>query len=60
MNIDHPINTPSMMCLLPYDAQCLELEKERTKTLGKASIGGPWTLVNQDGVTQSDTDYRGS
>ena len=31
----------------------------QTKTIGKASIGGPWSLFNTEGRLVTDTDYRG-
>jgi protein SCO1/2 len=43
------------------------IEKERktktlarnVKTTGKAALGGPWVLVDQDGVPRTDASYRG-
>ena len=29
------------------------------KTVGKAALGGPWVLVDQDGVPKTDASYRG-
>ena len=31
----------------------------QTKTIGKAAIGGPWSLFNTNGRLVTDTDYRG-
>ena len=44
-----------------------QLEKEKrvervaseTVTTGKASLGGPWVLVDQDGIPRTDASYRG-
>jgi hypothetical protein len=31
----------------------------QTKTIGKAAIGGPWSLFNTEGRLVTDADYRG-
>lgn len=31
----------------------------QTKTIGKAAIGGPWSLFNTEGRVVTDADYRG-
>ena len=44
-----------------------DLEKEKkikqvakeVKTVGKAALGGPWVLVDQDGVPKTDASYKG-
>ena len=44
-----------------------QAEKERraervaseTVTTGKAALGGPWVLVDQDGIPRTDASYRG-
>lgn len=36
-----------------------EMAKERNKNVGKAAIGGKWSLVDHNGVPRSDEDYRG-
>ncbi|KAI8500458.1 Cu-binding protein [Branchiostoma belcheri] len=37
----------------------LALEKERSKSLGKALIGGPISMVDHHGNPKTDQDYRG-
>ena len=37
----------------------LEKEVERKKSIGKAAIGGPFTLVNHEGKTVTNEDYFG-
>ena len=37
----------------------LEKEKERTASLGKAAIGGPWELVDHTGKTLTNEDFFG-
>jgi len=32
---------------------------KNVKTTGKAALGGPWVLVDQDGVPRTDASYRG-
>ena len=34
-------------------------EKERTKSLGKAALGGPFSLIDHNGVRRTDKDYLG-
>lgn len=34
-------------------------EKEKTRSLGKAALGGPFSLVDQDGVRRTDRDFHG-
>ena len=33
--------------------------KERTKSLGKAALGGPFSLIDHDGKRKTDKDYLG-
>lgn len=34
-------------------------EKERTRSLGKASLGGPFSLMDHNGNPKTDKDYLG-
>ena len=36
-----------------------EMQKERTRSLGKASLGGPFNLVDHNGEQKSDKDFLG-
>eukprot|EP00914_Ancora_sagittata_P018650 GHVO01036977.1.p1 GENE.GHVO01036977.1~~GHVO01036977.1.p1 ORF type:complete len:262 (+),score=34.84 GHVO01036977.1:46-786(+) len=35
------------------------IEKEKVKTIGKASLGGEWELVDQTGKVRTDKDFQG-
>ena len=35
------------------------MEKERTRSLGKAALGGPFSLIDHNGQTKTDKDYLG-
>ncbi|BFZ23395.1 hypothetical protein BsWGS_26434 [Bradybaena similaris] len=37
----------------------LEIKKARNRTLGKAKLGGDWTLTDHHGNRRSSTDFRG-
>ncbi|XP_071116244.1 protein SCO1 homolog, mitochondrial-like [Haliotis cracherodii] len=37
----------------------LEIAKERSRSLGKASLGGPWQLVDHNGQVKSSKDFHG-
>ncbi|CAG5136553.1 unnamed protein product, partial [Candidula unifasciata] len=37
----------------------LERKKARSRTLGKAKLGGDWTLTDHNGNRRSSTDFRG-
>ena len=34
-------------------------EKERTKSLGKAALGGPFSLIDHNGQRKTDKDFHG-
>ena len=36
----------------------LVAEKEKTRSLGKAALGGPFSLINQDGERKTDRDFH--
>ncbi|XP_041072540.1 protein SCO1 homolog, mitochondrial-like [Carcharodon carcharias] len=36
-----------------------KLEKERTRSIGKAALGGPFSLINHTGQPKTDKDYLG-
>ncbi|XP_067860429.1 protein SCO1 homolog, mitochondrial [Heptranchias perlo] len=36
-----------------------KIEKERTRSIGKAALGGPFSLVNHTGQPKTDKDYLG-
>jgi protein SCO1/2 len=36
------------------------VEKERTRSLGKAALGGPFSLVDHNGKRRTDKDFHGS
>ncbi|XP_078426853.1 protein SCO1 homolog, mitochondrial-like [Cetorhinus maximus] len=36
-----------------------KLEKERTRSIGKAALGGPFALINHTGQPKTDKDYLG-
>ena len=35
------------------------MEKERTRSLGKAALGGPFSLTDHNGQPKTDKDYLG-
>ena len=35
-------------------------EKERTRSLGRAALGGEWELLNHEGKTVKSTDFHGN
>ncbi|KAK6176421.1 hypothetical protein SNE40_014710 [Patella caerulea] len=37
----------------------LAIAKERSRSLGKASLGGPWALVDHNGKLTASTDFHG-
>ncbi|XP_064642491.1 protein SCO1 homolog, mitochondrial-like [Lineus longissimus] len=37
----------------------LAIARERARSLGKASLGGPWELVDHNGKTRTDKDFLG-
>ena len=37
----------------------LAIEKERVKSVGKASLGGEWDLVDQTGKVRTNNDFKG-
>ncbi|RYY79372.1 SCO family protein [archaeon] len=48
--------------MLYYNVEKEEKLKEISKnvvTIGKAALGGPWVLVDQNGVTRTDASYKG-
>lgn len=44
--------------LLPFFP--LVAEKERTRSLGKAALGGPFSLIDHNGERRTDKDFLGS
>lgn len=34
-------------------------EESKSQSYGKPLVGGPWSLVNHDGLPVTDLDYRG-
>jgi protein SCO1 len=46
-----------------YEKRNLELEKEKktkaVESFGKPKVGGPFSLVDQNGLPVTDQDYRG-
>lgn len=36
------------------------VQKEKTRSLGKAALGGPFSLIDQNGQRQTDKDFLGS
>lgn len=37
----------------------IELARERNASVGKAAIGGEWSLVDYNGEPKTDKDYQG-
>ncbi|XP_046551181.1 protein SCO1 homolog, mitochondrial-like [Haliotis rubra] len=37
----------------------LEIAKERSRSLGKAALGGPWQLIDHNGQVKSSKDFHG-
>jgi len=47
-------------CMLYFKREKqLKIEKDRTKALGKAALGGEWDLVDHTGVPRKSSDYHG-
>lgn len=36
-----------------------EIAKERSRSLGKAALGGPWQLIDHNGQVKSSKDFHG-
>ena len=43
----------------PISLLSSEAEKQRTRSLGKASLGGPFSLVDHNGERKTDRDFLG-
>lgn len=65
-----PPNCPvhSILVLIPHVVHCSllslpslpkEAQKQRTRSLGKASLGGPFDLMDHNGEKKTDKDFLG-
>ena len=49
----------SLVPLPSLSAQHAEAQRQRTRSLGKASLGGPFDLVDHNGEKKTDKDFLG-
>ena len=49
----------TLACYPSTNVSCLELEKEKVKSIGKASLGGEWELLDHNGKMRKSSDFHG-